>query len=190
MGCLPQRTPGCPLLPRPFPPPMSPSLAHSSPPTACSRAGSLDATWRQRCGAAAGQNTQTRFTAVYESPVETRQTLPGCPLLQHEGEVYILLAGAHVDIATVLGARSVEEGEARPEQASQHHQGVAPLRLDAPGPWEEEAGGRPGCRGAGALPCAEAPRPLGQPGPGATVPLGEGRQLISLSGALLLLMAF
>uniref|UniRef100_A0A9L0JTW9 Large ribosomal subunit protein mL66 n=1 Tax=Equus asinus TaxID=9793 RepID=A0A9L0JTW9_EQUAS len=32
------------------------------------------------------------------------------PPLQHEGQVYVLLTGAHVDVATVLGAGSMEEG--------------------------------------------------------------------------------
>lgn len=52
--------------------------------------------------------------------------------LQHEGQVYVLLACAHVDVAIVLGAGSVVEGEAWPEQAAQHHQRVAPFHLDAP----------------------------------------------------------
>lgn len=68
--------------------------------------------------------------------------------LQHEGEVYVLLTSAHVDVAIVLGAGSMEEGEARPEQAAQHHQGIAPLHLDAPGPWGRWEEGRPECCGA------------------------------------------
>ena len=84
----------------------------------------------------AGQNEQTRFTEMYENNVYAlHKKFPGWPLLQHEGQVHVLLTGAHVDIATVLGAGGVVEGEAWPEQTAQHHQGVAPLRLDAPGPW-------------------------------------------------------
>lgn len=42
--------------------------------------------------------------------------------LQHEGQVHVLLARAHVDVAVVLGAGGMVEGEAWPEQAAQHHQ--------------------------------------------------------------------
>lgn len=91
----------------------------------------------------------------------------GWPLLQHEGQVYVLLASAHVDVATVLGVGSVVEGEAGPEQAAQHHQGVASLRLDAPGPW---GGSAAWVLWSQTLPTVQRPRLLGQPGPGAKSP--------------------
>lgn len=116
---------------------------------------------------------------MYENNVDAlHEKSLGWALLQHEGQVYVLLTGAHVDVATVLGVGSVVEGEAWPEQAAQHHQGVASLHLDAPGPW----GGREAwvLWSQSSAWCAEAPL-LGQPGPGAESPGKREDSLIILA---------
>lgn len=128
---------------------------------------SLDTRWRWRGGEASGQNKQTKFREMYENNGDTLQKSPGWPFLQHEGQIYVLLTGAHIDVATVLGAGSVVEGEAWPQQAAQHHQGMASLHLDAPGPWGR---GRPGLWSQRSAGSAHAP------GPGARLHWGKGRQ--------------
>lgn len=102
---------------------------------------------------------------MYENNIYTlHKKFPGWPFLQHEGQVHVLLTSAYVDVAIVPGAGSVVEGEARPEQAAQHHQGIAPLHLDAPGPWGGGEAWVPWSQNT--VGCAEAPA-LWQPGPGA-----------------------
>lgn len=69
-------------------------------------------------GEEAGQSQQAEYTEIYETPDALHTDRPASPILQHEGQVQVLLASAHVDVAIVPGAGGVEEGEAWPKQAA------------------------------------------------------------------------
>lgn len=115
-----------------------------------------------------------KFTEMYENNVYTlHKKFPGWPLLQHEGQVYILLTSAHVDVATVLGVGSVVKGEAWPEETAQHHQSISPFHLDAPGPWEKGKAEH----WSQSYVHMQRPQLLELPGPGAKVLLGEGKMI-------------
>ena len=55
--------------------------------------------------------------------------------LEHEGKIQVFLAIAKVDGSWIPGARNMEKDVALPQQAPQHHQPAASLKLKGPGTW-------------------------------------------------------